>query len=144
MGTTLFLLIYVTIFLPVIVVFSYVLIKALQAPTVKPGRIKLSPKEREELFNMAFRLPWSITPFPQQIRIMNKKLHNNQRKWIQIGRLENEMKHLKARYKRFKEYSHAMPVEDIKISLKEVSKELKKYKYTRKKLIRQALMSPGE
>ena len=72
------------------------------------------------------------------------ELHNNQRKWIHIGRLENEMKHLKSRYKRFKEYSQTMHSEDIEISLKEISKELKKYKYTRKKLIRQALIFPGE
>lgn len=78
------------------------------------------------------------------MNIMNKKLQNNQRKWIQIGRLENEMKHLKARYKRFKEYSQTMPSEDIEISLKVASQELKRYKALRKKLIRQALMSHDE
>lgn len=75
---------------------------------------------------------------------MNKKLQNNQRKYIQVGRLENEMKHLKARYKRFKEYSQNMPSEDIEISLKVASQELKRYKKLRKKLIRQALISLGE
>lgn len=75
---------------------------------------------------------------------MNKKLQNNQRKWLQIGRLENEMKHLKARYKRFKEYSQTMPSEDIEISRREISKELKKFKSIRKKLLRQALMSMDE
>lgn len=72
------------------------------------------------------------------------KLHNNQRKWIQIGHLENELKHFKARYKRFKKYSQTMPSKDIEISLKVASQELKRYKRLRKKLIRQALMSPGE
>lgn len=55
--------------------------------------------------------------------------------------MENELKLLKARYKRFKEYSQTMPTEDIEISKQEVSKELKRYKELRKKLIRQALMS---
>lgn len=72
---------------------------------------------------------------------MSKKLDNELRKWIHIGRMENELKLLKARYKRFKEYSQTMPTKDIEISKKEVSKELKRYKELRKKLIRQALMS---
>ena len=75
---------------------------------------------------------------------MSKKLDNELRNWIHIGRIENEMKHLKARYKRFKEYSLTMPVEDIEISKKEVSKKLKQYKELRKKLIRQALVSSGK
>lgn len=129
---------------PLAIAAIYACLKVKQKLDEEPRHVKLSTKEHAKLFYYAFMYPNTIKPFPQQIHTKNKKLHNNQRKWIQIGRLKNEMKHLKARYKRFKEYSHTMPVEDIKISLKEVSKELKKYKYTRKKLIRQVLMSPGE
>ena len=64
MATTLFLLAYVTLFLPVIIVISYLWIKALQAPAVTPGRVNLSPEERKELLYWAFCLPWTITPFP--------------------------------------------------------------------------------
>ena len=128
---------------PLAIAAIYACLKVKQKLDEETRHVKLSPRRHSEAFYYSFIYPNTIRPFPQQIH-MNKKLHNNQRKWIQIGRLENEMKHLKARYKRFKEYSHTMPAEDIEISLKEVSKELKKYKYTRKKLLRQALMSPGE
>lgn len=142
MSATSFLLICVTILLPVIIAFSYIFSKVIQTPLNNPRRVKrITTKEHARLFYEAFILPKRIKPFPLDTHTMNRKLQNNQRKWLQIGRLENEMKHFKARYKRFKEYSQAMPSEDIEISTKVTSQELKKYKALRKKLIRQALMS---
>lgn len=131
------------ILLPIIIVIAYACLKAIQPIENKPLRRQLTTKEHAELFYMAFIAPKKIKPFPTN-RQKSKKLRSNQREWIQIGRLENEMKHLKTRYKRFKEYSQTMPSEDIEISQKEISKELKSYKSYRKELIRQALMSPGE
>jgi hypothetical protein len=65
MDMTLFLLVYVTLFLPVIIVFSYLFIKALQAPVDTRGRVKnLSTREHRELFEAAFIAPMRIKPFP--------------------------------------------------------------------------------
>lgn len=68
MGTTLFLLVYATILLPVMVVISYLFIKVLQEAEVhinKPYRVKkMSTREHRELFEAAFIAPMRIKPFP--------------------------------------------------------------------------------
>ncbi len=131
------------ILLPIIIVIAHIYLKAMQTPVNKTRRAQLTTKEHARLFYWAFIHPKKIKPFPTN-KQQPKKLLSKQRKWIQIGRMENEMKHIKARYKRFKEYSQTMPSEDIEISQKEISKELKRYKSHRKELIRQALMSSDE
>ena len=65
MDTTLFLLVYVTLFLPVIIVISYVFIKVMQEPANKPRPVKkITTKEHRELFEAAFIAPMRIKPFP--------------------------------------------------------------------------------
>lgn len=65
MNVTLFLLIYVTLFLPVIIVISYAFIKAMQEPANKPRHVKkMTTKEHRELFEAAFIAPMRIKPFP--------------------------------------------------------------------------------